>query len=185
MAKSRTLPARAAGPLPDRVKWSFLPQATQAALPGRQRGRAEPAPAKRPADDGQPAAARRGIAITAYAIRAKHRSSTSAVSLHVVRRLRHRGRGLRGRLPRYGHLARLDWRSSCMRGRRLHLREDRVLTSLEGFRACPGSGRRSRLSKLYACPTVINNVESIASVPSIVANARTGSPPGHQKVQGI
>ena len=49
--------------------------------------------------------------------------------------------------------------------------ETALLDSLEGFRGQP----RLRppfpaVAGLYACPTVVNNVESIASVPSIVAN---------------
>jgi NADH-quinone oxidoreductase subunit F len=47
--------------------------------------------------------------------------------------------------------------------------ETALLTSLEGYRGLP----RNRppfpaVEGLYACPTVINNVESIASVPSII-----------------
>jgi len=49
--------------------------------------------------------------------------------------------------------------------------ETALLDSLEGFRGQP----RLRppfpaVAGLYACPTVVNNVESIASVPSIIAN---------------
>ena len=49
--------------------------------------------------------------------------------------------------------------------------ETALLTSLEGYRGLP----RHRppfpaVAGLYASPTVINNVESIASVPSIMAN---------------
>ncbi len=49
--------------------------------------------------------------------------------------------------------------------------ETALLDSLEGRRGQP----RLRppfpaVAGLYACPTVINNVESIASVPSIIAN---------------
>ena len=49
--------------------------------------------------------------------------------------------------------------------------ETALLTSLEGYRGLP----RNRppfpaVEGLYASPTVINNVESIASVPSIIGN---------------
>src|SRR6202041_2117477 len=49
--------------------------------------------------------------------------------------------------------------------------ETALLTSLEGYRGLP----RNRppfpaVEGLYASPTVINNVESISSVPSIIAN---------------
>ncbi|HCK78447.1 MAG TPA: NADH-quinone oxidoreductase subunit F, partial [Actinobacteria bacterium] len=49
--------------------------------------------------------------------------------------------------------------------------ETALLDSLEGFRGQP----RLRppfpaVAGLYACPTVVNNVESVASVPSIIAN---------------
>ncbi|MSX82865.1 MAG: NADH-quinone oxidoreductase subunit F, partial [Actinobacteria bacterium] len=49
--------------------------------------------------------------------------------------------------------------------------ETALLDSLEGYRGQP----RLRppfpaVAGLYACPTVVNNVESVASVPSIIAN---------------
>ena len=49
--------------------------------------------------------------------------------------------------------------------------ETALLTSLEGYRGLP----RNRppfpaVEGLYACPTVINNVESVSSVPSIIAH---------------
>ena len=54
--------------------------------------------------------------------------------------------------------------------------ETALLDSLEGRRGQP----RLRppfpaVAGLYACPTVVNNVESIASVPAICTTARTGS----------
>ena len=49
--------------------------------------------------------------------------------------------------------------------------ETALLDSLEGFRGQPRlKPPFPAVEGLYACPTVINNVESIASVPSIVAN---------------
>ncbi|HUZ37078.1 MAG TPA: NADH-quinone oxidoreductase subunit NuoF [Streptosporangiaceae bacterium] len=49
--------------------------------------------------------------------------------------------------------------------------ETALLDSLEGFRGQPRlKPPFPAVAGLYACPTVINNVESIASVPSIVAN---------------
>ena len=49
--------------------------------------------------------------------------------------------------------------------------ETALLDSLEGFRGQPRlKPPFPAVAGLYACPTVINNVESIASVPSIVAH---------------
>jgi NADH-quinone oxidoreductase subunit F len=49
--------------------------------------------------------------------------------------------------------------------------ETALLTSLEGYRGLPRlKPPFPAVAGLYSCPTVINNVESIASVPSIVAN---------------
>ena len=49
--------------------------------------------------------------------------------------------------------------------------ETALLTSLEGYRGLPRlKPPFPAVAGLYASPTVINNVESIASVPSIVAN---------------
>ena len=83
-------------------------------------------------------------------------------------------RGVRRRPPRQGHprLRLRPRRRRPRRRRRLHLRRgDRPARGLEGRRGQP----RLRppfpaVAGLYACPTVINNVESIASVPSIVAH---------------
>jgi len=92
-----------------------------------------------------------GIAITAYAIRAKHAFIyVRGEVLHVVRRLRHAVEEAYAA----GYLGTdilgsgFDWRSSCMRGPRLHLRRGIGAAHLaEGFRGLPSSGRRSRLSK--------------------------------------
>ena len=65
--------------------------------------------------------------------------------------------------------------------------ETALLDSLEGRRGQP----RLRppfpaIAGLYACPTVINNVESIASVPGIVANgAEWFGVDGHREEQGL
>src|SRR5206468_12088348 len=49
--------------------------------------------------------------------------------------------------------------------------ETALLDSLEGYRGQPRlKPPFPAVAGLYQCPTVINNVESIASVPSIVAN---------------
>ena len=49
--------------------------------------------------------------------------------------------------------------------------ETALLDSLEGFRGQPRlKPPFPAVEGLYSCPTVINNVESIASVPSIVTN---------------
>ncbi len=65
--------------------------------------------------------------------------------------------------------------------------ETALLDSLEGFRGQP----RLRppfpaVAGLYACPTVVNNVESIASVPVIVGSgADWFAAHGHREVHGL
>jgi NADH-quinone oxidoreductase subunit F len=65
--------------------------------------------------------------------------------------------------------------------------ETALLDSLEGFRGQPRlKPPFPAVAGLYACPTVINNVESIASVPSIVANgAAWFAGMGTQKSKGF
>ena len=57
--------------------------------------------------------------------------------------------------------------------------ETALLDSLEGYRGQPRlKPPFPAIAGLYACPTVVNNVESIASVPSIVRARRRVRSPG-------
>ncbi len=117
-----------------------------------------------------------GVIIACYAIRASHAFIyVRGEVLHVVRRLQravqeaylagHIGSDIHG--SGYG----LEVVVHAGAGAYICGEETALLDSLEGLRGQP----RLRppfpaVAGLYACPTVINNVESIASVPCIVAN---------------
>jgi NADH-quinone oxidoreductase subunit F len=117
-----------------------------------------------------------GAIIASYAIRASHAFIyVRGEVLHVVRRLRHAvqeayeagylGRNILGS----GYDLELVVHSGA--GAYICGEETAMLDSLEGRRGQP----RLRppfpaVAGLYAAPTVVNNVESIASVPSIIAN---------------
>jgi NADH-quinone oxidoreductase subunit F len=117
-----------------------------------------------------------GVVISAYAIRAHHAFIyVRGEVLHVVRRLQaavaeayaagHLGKDIHG--SGYD----LDLVVHAGAGAYICGEETALLDSLEGRRGQP----RLRppfpaIAGLYASPTVINNVESIASVPSIIGN---------------
>src|SRR5689334_13132821 len=176
--KNANLRGRGGAGFPTGVKWSFLPQ-----------GDGKPHYLVVNADESEPGTCKdvplmmadpqvliEGVAITAYAIRAKHAFIyVRGEVLHVVRRLRHAveeayAAGYLGENI-LGKGFDLDVIVHAGAGAYICGEESALLTSLEGFRGLP----RLRppfpaVAGLYACPTVINNVESIASVPSIVAN---------------
>ena len=176
--KNANLRGRGGAGFPTGVKWSFLPQ-----------GDGKPHYLVVNADESEPGTCKdvplmmadpqvlvEGVAITAYAIRAKHAFIyVRGEVLHVVRRLRHAveeayAAGYLGQ-DILGTGFDLDVVVHAGAGAYICGEESALLTSLEGFRGLP----RLRppfpaVAGLYACPTVINNVESIASVPSIVAN---------------
>jgi NADH-quinone oxidoreductase subunit F len=117
-----------------------------------------------------------GIIITCFAIRASHAFIyVRGEVLHVIRRLQlavaeayeagYLGEDILG--SGFG----LDVVVHAGAGAYICGEETALLTSLEGYRGLP----RNRppfpaVAGLYASPTVINNVESIASVPSIINN---------------
>jgi NADH-quinone oxidoreductase subunit F len=133
-----------------------------------------------------------GVIISSYAIRAHHAFIyVRGEVLHVVRRLQraveeayragHLGRDIHG----YGYD--LDLVIHAGAGAYICGEETALLDSLEGRRGQP----RLRppfpaVAGLYASPTVINNVESIASVPSIIGNgAEWFSSMGTEKSKGF
>jgi NADH-quinone oxidoreductase subunit F len=176
--KDASLRGRGGAGFPTGVKWGFLPQ-----------GDAKPHYLVVNADESEPGTCKdvplmmanphlliEGAAITAYAIRAKHAFIyVRGEVLHVVRRLRHAveeayAAGYLG-TDILGSGFDLEVIVHAGAGAYICGEESALLTSLEGYRGLP----RLRppfpaIEGLYACPTVINNVESIASVPSIVAN---------------
>ena len=195
MLKDSGLRGRGGAGFPTGMKWGFIPQ-----------GDGKPHYLVVNADESEPGTCKdiplmmanphvliEGVVITAYAIRAKHAFIyVRGEVLHVVRRLQHAvAGGVRGGLPRPGH-PRLRFRpgaSSCTPGP--------APTSAARRRRCSTRSRVTAASRgckppfpavagLYACPTVINNVESIASVPSIVRNgADWFAGAGHGEVQGL
>nr|WP_239455497.1 NADH-quinone oxidoreductase subunit NuoF [Nocardioides gilvus] len=115
-----------------------------------------------------------GVIISAYAIRANHAFIyVRGEVLHVIRRLQHAVKEayLAGHLGKNIHGSGHDLELVVHAGAGAYIcgEETALLDSLEGRRGQP----RLRppfpaVAGLYASPTVINNVESIASVPSII-----------------
>ncbi len=178
MTKDSGLRGRGGAGFPAGVKWGFIPQ-----------GDDKPHYLVVNADESEPGTCKdtplmmavphmliEGAVITSYAIRANHAFIyVRGEVLHVIRRLQNAIReayeaGFLGR-DILGSGYDLDLVLHTGAGAYICGEESALLDSLEGFRGLP----RLRppfpaVAGLYACPTVINNAESIASVPSIVAN---------------
>jgi NADH-quinone oxidoreductase subunit F len=133
-----------------------------------------------------------GVIISSYAIRASHAFIyVRGEVLHVVRRLQRAVQEayLAGHLGTNIHDSGYDLELVVHAGAGAYIcgEETALLDSLEGRRGQP----RLRppfpaVAGLYACPTVINNVESIASVPCIVTNgAEWFSSLGTEKSKGM
>jgi len=160
------------------VKWSFIPQ-----------GDGKPHYLTVNADESEPGTCKdiplmmadphvliEGIVIACFAIRANNAFIyVRGEALHVVRRLQFAV----AEAYEAGYLGKdiigtgfdLDVVVHPGAGAYICGEETALLTSLEGYRGLP----RNRppfpaVEGLYASPTVINNVESIASVPSIINN---------------
>jgi NADH-quinone oxidoreductase subunit F len=176
--KASVLRGRGGAGFPTGVKWSFIPQ-----------GDNKPHYLTVNADESEPGTCKdvplmmatphtliEGAIITCYAIRAGHAFIyVRGEVLHVVRRLMHAvteayAAGYLGKNI-LGSGFDLDIVVHAGAGAYICGEETALLTSLEGYRGLP----RNRppfpaVEGLYACPTVINNVESISSVPSIMAD---------------
>jgi NADH-quinone oxidoreductase subunit F len=175
--KTSVLRGRGGAGFPTGVKWSFIPQ-----------GDDKPHYLTVNADESEPGTCKdvplmmatphtliEGAIITCYAIRAGHAFIyVRGEVLHVVRRLQHAV----AEAYKAGYLGKnilgsgfdLDIIVHAGAGAYICGEETALLDSLEGYRGLP----RNRppfpaVEGLYACPTVINNVESISSVPSIMA----------------
>jgi NADH-quinone oxidoreductase subunit F len=176
--KNSVLRGRGGAGFPTGVKWSFIPQ-----------GDGKPHYLTVNADESEPGTCKdvplmmatphtliEGAIITCYAIRAGHAFIyIRGEVLHVVRRLQlavaeayeagYLGQNI------LGSGFDLDVVVHAGAGAYICGEETALLTSLEGYRGLP----RNRppfpaVEGLYASPTVINNVESISSVPSIMSD---------------
>jgi NADH-quinone oxidoreductase subunit F len=176
--KAGSLRGRGGAGFPTGMKWSFIPQND-----GKPHyltvnaDESEPGTCKDvPLMMANPHVLIEGIIITCFAIRASHAFIyVRGEVLHVIRRLQlavaqayeagYLGEDI------LGSGFNLDVVVHAGAGAYICGEETALLTSLEGYRGLP----RNRppfpaVEGLYASPTVINNVESIASVPSIIAN---------------
>ncbi|MFZ2015282.1 MAG: NADH-quinone oxidoreductase subunit NuoF [Nocardioides sp.] len=192
--KDSGLRGRGGAGFPTGMKWSFIPQDN----PNPKylvvnADESEPGTCKDiPLMMASPHTLIEGVIISSYAIRAHHAFIyVRGEVLHVVRRLQravqeayragHLGKDIHG----YGYD--LDLVVHAGAGAYICGEETALLDSLEGLRGQP----RLRppfpaVAGLYASPTVINNVESIASVPSIVGNgAEWFSSMGTEKSKGF
>jgi NADH-quinone oxidoreductase subunit F len=182
--KDSGLRGRGGAGFPTGMKWGFLPpQPDEPGASPKTRylvvnaDEAEPGTCKDiPLMMASPHTLVEGVIISSYAIRARHAFIyVRGEVLHVIRRLQkavadayaagHLGTDIHG--SGYD----LDLVVHAGAGAYICGEETALLDSLEGRRGQP----RLRppfpaVAGLYASPTVINNVESIASVPSIVAN---------------
>ena len=193
--KASGLRGRGGAGFPTGLKWSFMPKESD----GRPKylvvnaDESEPGTCKDiPLMMATPHTLVEGIIIASYAIRAKHAFIyCRGEVLHVIRRLQQAVReaysaGYLGKnILGTGHDLELVVHAGA--GAYICGEETALLDSLEGRRGQP----RLRppfpaVAGLYASPTVINNVESIASVPAIVANgAAWFSSMGTEKSKGF
>ncbi len=178
LVKESGLRGRGGAGFPTGMKWGFIPQ-----------GDGKPHYLVVNADESEPGTCKdiplmmatphtlvEGVIISSYAIRANHAFIyVRGEVLHVVRRLQRAVQEayLAGHLGAdiHGSGYQLDITVHAGAGAYICGEETALLDSLEGRRGQP----RLRppfpaVAGLYAAPTVINNVESIASVPCIVQN---------------
>jgi NADH-quinone oxidoreductase subunit F len=178
LVKESGLRGRGGAGFPTGMKWGFIPQ-----------GDGKPHYLVVNADESEPGTCKdvplmmasphtlvEGVIISSYAIRAEHAFIyCRGEVLHVIRRLQQAVReayaaGHAG-VDIHGSGYNLEVTVHAGAGAYICGEETALLDSLEGLRGQP----RLRppfpaVAGLYACPTVINNVESIASVPCIVDN---------------
>ena len=178
LVKDSGLRGRGGAGFPTGVKWGFIPQ-----------GDGKPHYLVVNADESEPGTCKdvplmlatphmliEGAIIAAYAVRANHAFIyVRGEVLHAVRRLHHAiaeayAAGYLGR-DILGSGYDLDMVVHAGAGSYECGEETAQLTSLEGGRGLPRlKPPFPAVAGLYACPTVINNVETLASVPLIVAN---------------
>ena len=181
--KDSGLRGRGGAGFPTGNKWAFIPQGD-----GKPHylvvnaDESEPGTCKDiPLMMANPHALIEGAIIAAYAIRCNQAFIyVRGEVLHVVRRLQHAvaeayEAGYVGRnILKSGYD--LDITVHAGAGAYICGEETALLDSLEGYRGLPRlKPPFPAIAGLYASPTVVNNVESIASVPSIVVNGGDGS----------
>jgi NADH-quinone oxidoreductase subunit F len=174
--KDSGLRGRGGAGFPTGVKWGFIPQ-----------GDGKPHYLVINADESEPGTCKdiplmlavpqmliEGAIIAAYAIRANHAFIyVRGEVLHVIRRLHHAvaeayAAGYLGE-DILGSGFSLEVTVHAGAGAYECGEETALLDSLEGFRGQPRlKPPFPAIAGLYACPTVVNNVESIASVPYIL-----------------
>ncbi len=176
--KDSGLRGRGGAGFPTGMKWGFIPQENpKPKYLVVNADESEPGTCKDiPLMMASPHTLVEGVIISSYAIRANHAFIyVRGEVLHVVRRLQRAVQeaylaGLLGK-DINGSGYDLDIVVHAGAGAYICGEETALLEGLEGRRGQP----RLRppfpaVAGLYACPTVINNTESIASVPSIIAN---------------
>ena len=191
--KDSGLRGRGGAGFPTGMKWSFIPQDNpKPKYLVVNADESEPGTCKDiPLMMASPHTLVEGVIIAAYAIRAAYAFIyVRGEVLHVVRRLQQAVReaysaGYAGKnILGTGYDLEIVVHAGA--GAYICGEETALLDSLEGRRGQP----RLRppfpaVAGLYASPTVINNVESISSVPCILANgARVVRLDGHREVQG-
>lgn len=184
LVKAAGLRGRGGAGFPTGMKWGFIPQAK----PGDTSG-----PGLKPkylvinADEGEPGTCKdiplmmadphsliEGAIITSYAIRANFCAIyVRGEALHCIRRLQHAVNEAReaGYLGKNILGSGFDLEIVVHAGAGAYIcgEETALLDSLEGRRGQPRlKPPFPATSGLYGCPTVVNNVETIASVPFIV-----------------
>ena len=178
LIKDSGLRGRGGAEFPTGNKWSFIPQGdNKAHYLVVNADESEPGTCKdMPLLLANPHSLIEGIIIGSYAIRANHSFIyLRGEVVHVYRRVQKAiedayAAGLLGKNI-LGSGFDLELTLHAGAGAYICGEETALLDSLEGFRGQP----RLRppfpaIAGLYAMPTVVNNVESIASVPSIIAN---------------
>ena len=181
LVKDSGLRGRGGAGFPTGMKWAFIPQDRSAD------GSARPHYLVVNADEGEPGTCKdlplmmadphsliEGIIIASYAIRADRAFIyVRGEAVHAARRLRHAV----GQARAAGYLGRdilgsgfdLDIVVHSGAGAYICGEETALLDSLEGYRGQPRLRPPFPATHgLYASPTVVNNVETIASVPYIV-----------------
>ena len=176
--KDSGLRGRGGAGFPTGMKWGFIPQDNpKPKYLVVNADESEPGTCKDiPLMMASPHTLVEGVIISSYAIRANHAFIyVRGEVLHVIRRLQRAVQEayLAGHLGKNIHGSGYDLDLVVHAGAGAYIcgEETALLDSLEGRRGQP----RLRppfpaVAGLYASPTVINNVESIASVPSIVDN---------------
>ncbi len=176
LIKDSGLRGRGGAGFPTGMKWGFIPQGDgKAHYLVVNADESEPGTCKdTPFLMADPHELIEGVIIASYAIRARHAFIyLRGEVVHVLRRLQ----AAVAEATAAGYLGEdilgsgydLDLVVHAGAGAYICGEETALLDSLEGFRGQP----RLRppfpaIAGLYACPTVVNNVESIASVPTIV-----------------